>query len=704
MEEIIMPAEPSGDDRNAGVVPAHPGGEHEPGVLPAVRGDVSYEIELDAPAAPAPAVYVDLVPDPGTRLPVIPPQWQSPAAIKANLARHAGRGKHHALFHGLRSPAYLARAVAYAIAGAARLAWKHLYWALVLEQHPLRAKAIADGDHKSYLALHQAGADARRARAIGTAVMLAALAAAGWALADLAPWWARTLVAVAAMLGLARLGRPAGKRITSQAVVTARFRKLTADIVLRAYYAARLGDPDKAGQQVTFGSTMQRDGEGSRVLVDLPYGKGLKDAMAAKDAIASGLDVTESQVFLHRDPTSYRRHVLWVADRDPLAVPVGRTPLLACKPADIWQPAPMGLDERGQLVTVPVMWNSVLVGALPRQGKTFAARLLALYLALDPYVKLSVFDGKGSPDWRKFALVADACAFGLTPTREGLPPEILLAALEDIKADVQDRYHRLSELPPDVCPEGKLTRELARDPRYRMPARVLMLDEFQEYFDLGEISKDIAALLVFLLKVAPGAGVSVIGATQKPSGIGTGQVAQQFTAFRDNFAIRFSLRTSSYQVSEMVLGQGAYSEGLDSSTLLPQYKGVGILRGATDASPTVRTYLADGQDAEKILTAARGLRERAGTLAGYAAGELDLAGRDVLGDVLMVFDGEPGLHWAVLAGRLAARIPDRWADASGDAVSAQVRKLGVPSVDVKMAGVTVKGCRRADVQAAAGRS
>ncbi len=111
----------------------------------------------------------------------------------------------------------------------------------------------------------------------------------------------------------------------------------------------------------------------------------------------------------------------------------------------------MGLDERGQLVTVPLMWNSVLVSALPRAGKTFAARLLTLYCALDPYVKLDVFDAKGSPDWRKFSLVADSCAFGLTPTRQGLPPEILLRTLEAIKADAQRRYQRLSEMPTDVC-------------------------------------------------------------------------------------------------------------------------------------------------------------------------------------------------------------------------------------------------------------
>ena len=61
-------------------------------------------------------------------------------------------------------------------------------------------------------------------------------------------------------------------------------------------------------------------------------------------------------------------------------------------------------------------------------------------------------------------------------------------------------------------------------------------------------------------------------------GVG-GELGQQFTSFRDNFAVRFGLRTSSWQVSELCLGAGAYSEGLDTSTLLPQYKGVGILRG-----------------------------------------------------------------------------------------------------------------------------
>jgi S-DNA-T family DNA segregation ATPase FtsK/SpoIIIE len=685
----------------------------EPGTEVVPRpADVSYEVELDDAPEPGPPVLVDAEPvRPADHfaaraelVPLVPEHLRTVAGVRSAVARHARQHAHRAAYHALRSPGYLLSAVGWAVIGLARVIGAQLRWWWLSEQGRLRSAAVLAGDAQAWVKLHETAKATRRTRGLVLVAEVVAIVIASVVLVHLRLWWPWAVAAVLVLPLLAHHGRPADKPIIRTAVVSPRFRILNADVVLRAYYSARLGDPVKAGQQVTFGSPMARDGDGSRVLVDLPHGLGLKDAVAAKDKIASGLDVTESQVFLRRDPTSYRRHTLWVADRDPLAVPVGRTPLLACKPTDVWKPAPLGLDERGQLVTVPLLWHSLLVGALPRQGKTFAARLLALYAALDPFAMLDVFDGKGSPDWRKFALVADSYAFGLTPTRDGYPPEILLETLLRIKDDVQRRYARLSELPPDVCPEGKLTRAIARNPDLGMPFRMLIIDEVQEYFDMGDISKDIAALLVFLVKVAPGAGVSVLSSTQKPSGVGTGQVAAQFNSFRDQAAIRLALRTSSWQVSELVLGAGAYSEGLDSSVLLPQYKGVGILRGASDASPTVRTYLADGQDAEKILTAARAIRERAGTLGGMAAGQdVSKAVRDVLADVLAVFDGEPGLHWPVLAERLGRRFPDRWADATGESVSAQVRGLGVASVDVKMSGKPLKGCRRADIESAAQR-
>ena len=677
--------------------------------LPAVPADVHYEVALDDEPRPVAPALVDMQPGQTALLPVIPAHLSTLEGLKAAAGRQAALHWHRSLFHAIRSPRYAVLVMTYAVAGVFKLTGRQLRWWWLHEQHTLRSQAVLDGDSREWKSLHKVARETRRQRGLVLLAEAVAVAGGGTALVLFGRWWMWVLACLVLLPSLAHHGRPADKPIVTPAVVTARFRRLSADIVLRAYYAAGLGDPVKPDLQVTFGSPMSRDGEGSRVLVDLPYGKSLGDAMKVKPAIASGLDVTESQVYLHRDPTSARRHTLWVADRDPLAVPVGRTPLLACKQTDIWKPAPTGLDERGQLVKVPLMWNSLLVGGLPRSGKTFTARQLALYCALDPYVRLDVFDGKGSPDWRKFSLVADSCAFGLTPTKDGLPPEIFLKTLTDIKDDVQDRYHRLSELADkrsDLCPEGKLTREIARDPRFGMPVRVLIIDEWQEYYDLGKISEPIAELMGFVVKVAPGAGVIVVGATQRPSGIGgNGNLQQRFTATRDNFQLRYALRVSDYRVSEMVLGAGSYGEGLDASKLLPEYKGVGIFRGGSDASPTVRGFLADGQDTERILTAARAIRERAGTLSGMALGEsMPQPAVSVLADVAAVMGEQNGLHWEALAVLLARRFPDRHAEMTAESLSAQCRAAGVPSVDVRFPpgrqGSIRKGCRKADVEAA----
>ncbi|RZU48861.1 hypothetical protein EV385_0590 [Krasilnikovia cinnamomea] len=636
--------------------------------------------------------------------PIVPANWRGWVNIRHSLADLATLTGYRAAFHVVRAPWYLLLTVFWSLVGVFRLANRQLRWWWVAEQYGLRQGAADANDPAMWLKLHREVKSTRSWRGFILVAELLTLAIGGPIVYALAPAWVLALAGALAVAYLAHIGRPEDRRIITPATVSGRFRRVNPDIILRAYYAAGLGHPDKAHQQIAFGSTMARDpsGTGSQVSIDLPYGKTFDDAVKARGAIASGLDVAMSQVFITRDPSSHRRHVLWVADRDPLAQGAGRTPLLRCKPTDIWQPAPFGLDERGNKVCVDLLWNSILIGAQPRQGKTFAARLLALYAALDPYVKLTVLDGGGKPDWRKFALVADRCAFGLAMTRDGDPAEIVLEALREIKADVQDRYERLSKLPVDVCPEGKLTREIARDPKYRMPVRLVFLDEFQEYFDLGDISKEIASLLVYLVKVAPAAGVGFVDATQRPSGIGSGQVAQQFVSFRDNHQVRFSLRTGSWQVSDLVMGSGAYSEGHDSSTLLPSYKGVGILRGASDHTPTVRTYLADADDAEKILIAARKLREAAGTLTGMAAGE-DIAreARDVLADVRSVIErGESGAQWEEIAARLAGRLPEAYADITAESISAQVRAFGVRSVDVKRAGKALKGAKTDDIDAA----
>src|SRR5262249_48704932 len=73
---------------------------------------------------------------------------------------------------------------------------------------------------------------------------------------------------------------------------------------------------------------------------------------------------------------------------------------------DAWRAIPSGRDARDRKIDLPLVWTSLLVGAIPRQGKTFAARLAAAGLILDPHTRLYVADFKAGKDWDAPAAVA----------------------------------------------------------------------------------------------------------------------------------------------------------------------------------------------------------------------------------------------------------------------------------------------------------
>ena len=354
MPANYSPGQPDGDDRPDGaeVVPfpartpaTDPGTD-----APAALSDTSYEVALDDDPDTGPGAVDDgigfVLDDDPDAYPVIPEHLRSLAGVVGTLKRHGRWVGHRSAFHGVRSPLYLILALWWAVVGVFRLAGRQVSWWWVAETDLLRSAAVANSDAREWMRLHREAKETRLIRGIVLAAEVAALAVGCVVLAAV-PWWARLAVAVIVVPVLARIGRPDDRPIIASATTEPRFRVISGDVVLRAYYAAGLGNPDKDGQRIGFESRMERDGEGSRVRVVLPYGTGFNHVVKAKDDLASGLDVAPSQVYLTPDATSHRRHTLWVADRDPLAIPAGRTPLLDGKPRSIWRPAPFGLDERG---------------------------------------------------------------------------------------------------------------------------------------------------------------------------------------------------------------------------------------------------------------------------------------------------------------------------------------------------------------------
>lgn len=661
------------------------------------------DIPLDDEGAPVPRepVFVDVVAKTHEVKPIIPANFRSREGFVSWVRYQAGLLGTRIAFHAVRLPfIYLPLALFWSVIGLFRLVGRQISWWWHPELSTLAREAARAGDVHAGASVVDRLAARRRVRGLFMLAELVAVVLGGMLLWLIGPWWAWVLVALVAVPALAHVGRPRTMPIVRPAVVTHRFRRINSDIVLRAYYAAGLGHPDKKDQQIVFASSMQRDQRetGSMVLVDLPFGTTFADVQKKRGELASGLDVSVNQVFITPDPSSERRHMLFIADRDPLAIPVGKTDMIDLKPRNIWQPIKIGKDERFRLVTISLVFMSMLVGAQPRKGKTFFVRLLLLWAALDPWVFLLIADGKKSPDYDKFRLVAHRLVIGDAPNpRDPDPLTHFEDMLDEVLAHIAEVNDILAGLPVELCPEGKLTEQLARNPRYpKLRVWLLAIEEFQVYFETEDqdYNKRIAHKLQRIMAQGPSAGVTLLSSSQKPSGVGAGQeMSRLFNRFRDNHQLRFALKCGNRNVSEAILGGDAYSEGYDASALpvgdgsngTPDYRGIGILYGASDQAPTVRTFLADHEDAEKILVGARKLREQYGTLSGEAAGEaMTRERRDVMADARSVFyAGEARISWPELAERLQKALPEHYADVTADAISAQLRALKVKAKSVR---------------------
>ena len=603
---------------------------------------------------------------------------------------------------------YLGMSLLWAVVGLAKLANAQRCWWWVTEASYLKSKAVVEGNSPEYRSVSTHVIKRRSFRGSCLLAEFTALAVVLTLVALLAPWWAWLVVAAVALPPLARYGHPPHRPVFKSAVTTPLVRLVSTDAIVRAYEVAGLcsTDPKKPNDRLQFGSTMTRDAldKGSQVVVYLPYGGTFADAVGKKTTIASGLDVAESQVYFRRDKKSERRHTLLVLDADPLAEPAGRTPLLDLKQRSVWRKFPMGLDQFGRRVAFCLMWVSLLIGAQPRKGKTFAGRAVALYCALDPYVNITLIDGKSSKDWQPLRMVAHRFIQGTHATKDGDPVERAIEALHEVELHIVRVNDELGKLPTSQCPHGKLTEHLYKRPD--LHAWLLIVEEFQAYYELDDKKKaqEIARLLSYIGSQGPSAGVILMSLSQKPSGVGAGDTGRMFNTFRDNHQVRFGLRAGNRDVSNAILGNEAYGEGYSCADLPlgDEYRGIGILYGLTDDAPTVRTYLADGEDADVICMAARKIREKAGTLDGDAAGlVLDADESDIVADLAEVFGGDPGLWWEVAAERLAGSFPDRYSDATGDSVRSSCARRGVSSVDVRMPpgrdGTKKRGVRRADL-------
>jgi len=440
-------------------------------------------------------------------------------------------------------------------------------------------------------------------------------------------WLAGAVLSVAlAILGRRKDGSPGRK----PALAGPRTLTWTMDpqVLVDAFRDAKLIGKDESLRLV---ERATRVGDGWAVTVDLPATRKAADVIKNREALASALAVDEVQLIVERvrgNGGHAGRVSMWVADEDPYAAPPIRTPLLDVSRWDAWRPVPFGRDARDRGIALPLVWTSLLVGAIPRQGKTFATRLAAAGLILDPWTRLYVADFKAGKDW----MAAEQVSHRFLSGDDAEHVLTLVEWLEELVAEVQGRYARMRELDDTVCPESKVTPDMSRDTSLNMPITALFVDEVQVPLEdrtpVEVQGKKLTAgdyigqLLTWLAKKAPAAGVVLVLATQRPDSktIPSG--------LRAVLGSRFALRVMDWRDSNIVLGEQMNTRGYDSSRLLPSHKGVGILRpdGETTAGDsalamTVRTYFMPNEDWQTVCQRGRSLREEAGTLTGHASGQ-----------------------------------------------------------------------------------
>jgi S-DNA-T family DNA segregation ATPase FtsK/SpoIIIE len=342
------------------------------------------------------------------------------------------------------------------------------------------------------------------------------------------------------------------------------------------------------------------------------------------------------------------------------------------------------------------MFASVLIGAMPRMGKTFALRVIALAVALDPNARVRVWELKGTGDLAALRHVAHEYGSGADP--ETL--EACLASVRSYHRQLDPRAKALRDLPDVMRPENKVTAEICADRKLGLFPDVLIIDEAQEAFSHPDLGGEFESLLTPVTKRGPALGMMLVLATQRPD------KASLPTGISANIMIRYCLKVMSYIASNMVLGDGMSTNGFNAADFTRSDKGIGWLTGETDDPQIVRGCYIDAPAADKIARRARAARVAAGTLSGYALGEADeTPDRNFAADVLAVFGTDRNLWCESIADRLMDAIPEAYDALTKESVSASLRAAGVTVKEVREPGKANRaGCTRASVVAVAAKA
>jgi len=640
--------------------------------------------------------------------PILPAWARNWASVRANSGAFVKVTWWHTRYHALRSPKYAVKITGYSARGAFR-GGRRLWPVLAADDHTRAVKALRTQSREKpedealalrYQVAHRERTEARRWR-WGAALGLATAAAVALNYASLGLQLAAGCIMCG---GLSAIGWSDEAQILDHGTPPLRIAMDAQQLndALRATSLLKQGKGDDDGPKVNCVMGPLRDGNGWAVVFDLPRGGGktAADVLAKRTAIAAELGVDEIQVIMSRVRAAHGgnagRVSMWVADDDPYLAAPTVSPLENLDTFSIWDAVPFGQDARGNRVSIPIVWQSMFFGGLPRRGKTFSQRLLTAAGLLDAYVRHYVADFKGGQDWIQMQQVAHRLVLGA----EEDAIEAFKAMLKELLAEMERRFAILRGLPTSICPEGKLTPEIVK--RYNMPFILFTVDELQEAFlavddqEREEIINDMARIA----RRGPAAGFVSNYASQRPD------AKSVPTKLREIITIRYSTQVTDQTSSDMVLGKGKAAQGADASVLSEDHLGVGVLVTGPASFVTVKADKLETAAFNSMCAKGRLLREQAGQLTGEAANDpsaiASAAGitvSPVLSDCLTVMRHSVKMHTVDLLARLE-NLDEDYGDWDAERLAKELDDAGVKRTtkQVNIGGKNLAGYRREDLE------
>lgn len=435
-------------------------------------------------------------------------------------------------------------------------------------------------------------------------------------------------------------------------------------LAIKALNIKNINDHLKAGLPLQYITPARDDGRGTFAAIRLPGGAPALEVVKRRVPLASGLHRAAKEVWPSVGTEAGILN-LWIADKGVLEEGAGAYPLISEGSADFFKGLPFGKTLRGMPVVAPVAERNTIVGGMPGQGKSSAARNLMAGAALDPTVELRIWVPDANFDFEAFKPRCSRYVMGAEPEKI----EQILDDLTELHEEIQERGRLLIRYK-----EPAVTRKLAdREPRLR--PLICLLEEAHVAFNDPVHGKEISRLVVEIVRLGRKRAVHFIVSTQAPT---AKSIPRDVTR---NCSNGLAFAVADHVANDALLGDGAFRAGHRATELIPGVdKGTCVAKGLSgERSDVVQVYFIDvSRDNDQITPLIRRSLDavEARNAAVLDAPDIDLEHIDTLADVAEVMRGQDLVGTEEVVHRLKVLRPAHYKDWTTGDLSAALKNHG----------------------------